>query len=85
MYESEKLQGVPELLDAKIADKHFLIAIDILQDALRTIRKSEMESVGALSDMRVYFSNQETVSSHTLHMLALIFQVDDRYPDRRAP
>ncbi|KAL8943200.1 MAG: hypothetical protein Q9211_001069 [Gyalolechia sp. 1 TL-2023] len=56
----EKLQTVPEILDARIADKKFLAAVDILQDALRMIRKSEMENIGALSDLRVYFSNQET-------------------------
>ncbi|KAL8772637.1 MAG: hypothetical protein Q9209_002298 [Squamulea sp. 1 TL-2023] len=57
---SEKLQTIPELLDAQIADKHFLAAVDQLQDALRTIRRSEMENISALSDLRVYFSNQET-------------------------
>lgn len=53
---------VPEQLDARIADKHFLSAVDLLQDALRIIRKSEMEKIGALTDLRIYFSNQETVS-----------------------
>lgn len=52
---------MPESLDARIAEKHFLGAVDLLQDALRMIRKSEMESIGGLSDLRVYFSNQETV------------------------
>ncbi|KAL9021031.1 MAG: hypothetical protein Q9185_001699 [Variospora sp. 1 TL-2023] len=61
----EKLQTVPELLDARIAEKHFLAAVDLLQDALRIIRKSEMESIGGLSDLRVYFSNQETVRHST--------------------
>ncbi|KAL9014591.1 MAG: hypothetical protein Q9173_000756 [Seirophora scorigena] len=56
----EKLQTVPESLDARITEKHFLGAVDLLQDALRLIRKSEMESIGGLSDLRVYFSNQET-------------------------
>jgi exocyst complex component 4 len=32
-----------------------------LQGALRMIRRSEMESIGALSDLRVYLSNQEHV------------------------
>ncbi|KAL9596110.1 MAG: hypothetical protein Q9219_006009 [cf. Caloplaca sp. 3 TL-2023] len=58
----EKLQKVPEVLDARIAEKQFLAAVDILQDALRMIRKSEMENIGALSDLWVYFSNQETMS-----------------------
>ncbi|CAO1603957.1 exocyst subunit [Xanthoria calcicola] len=56
----EKLQALPELLDSHIADKHFLAAVDLLQDALRTIRRSELESISALSDLRVYFSIQET-------------------------
>ncbi|KAL8803599.1 MAG: hypothetical protein Q9182_003104 [Xanthomendoza sp. 2 TL-2023] len=56
----EKLQRIPESLDALIADKNFLAAVDLLQDALRTIRRSEMESITALSDLKVYFSHQET-------------------------
>ncbi|KAG8532150.1 uncharacterized protein KY384_003790 [Bacidia gigantensis] len=56
----ERLQLVPEQLDARISDKHFLTAVDLLQDALRMIRKAEMENIGALTDLRIYFSNQET-------------------------
>lgn len=56
----ERLQLMPEQLDARISDKHFLPAVDLLQDALRMIRKSEMENIGALTDLRIYFSNQET-------------------------
>ncbi|KAL9101332.1 MAG: hypothetical protein Q9163_003400 [Psora crenata] len=56
----ERLQLIPERLDARISDKHFLLAVDLLQDALRMIRKSEVENIGALTDLRVYFSNQET-------------------------
>ena len=56
----EKLQVVPEQLDARISDKRFLPAVDLLQDALRMIRKSEVENIGALIDLRIYFSNQET-------------------------
>ena len=56
----EKLQLVPEQLDARISDKHFLSAVDLLQDALRIIRRSDIENIGALTDLRIYFSNQET-------------------------
>ncbi|KAI9837469.1 MAG: hypothetical protein M1819_007117 [Sarea resinae] len=56
----EQLQLIPEKLEARISEKRFLTAVDVLQDALRMIRKSEMESIGALSDLRVYLSNQET-------------------------
>ncbi len=56
----EKLQIVPDQLDARLSEKHFLPAVDLLQDALRMIRKSEMENIGAVTDLRIYFSNQET-------------------------
>jgi exocyst complex component 4 len=55
----EQLQLVPEKLEARISEKRFLTAVDILQDALRMIRKTEMEKIGALSDLRTYLSNQE--------------------------
>lgn len=55
----EQLQAVPEELEAQISEKRFLGAVDTLQDALRLIRKPEMEEIGALSDLRVYLSNQE--------------------------
>ena len=56
----EKVQLLPEQLDAHIADKHFLTAVDVLQDALRLIRNSNLENIGALADLRVYLNNQET-------------------------
>lgn len=52
---------MPEILDARISEKQFLTAVGVLQDALRLIRRSELENIGALSDLRIYFSNQETV------------------------
>ncbi|KAF1985897.1 hypothetical protein K402DRAFT_394149 [Aulographum hederae CBS 113979] len=55
----EQLQSVPERLEAQISEKRFLSAVDILQDGLRLMRKSEMDNIGALSDLRVYLSNQE--------------------------
>ncbi|KAL1608190.1 exocyst subunit [Paraconiothyrium brasiliense] len=55
----EQLQLVPDKLEARISEKRFLTAVDILQDALRMIRKSEMEKIGALSELRTYLSNQE--------------------------
>jgi exocyst complex component 4 len=55
----EQLQLVPDKLEARISEKRFLTAVEILQDALRMIRKSEMENIGALSDLRIYLSNQE--------------------------
>jgi exocyst complex component 4 len=55
----EDLQQIPEKLEARISEKRFLTAVDILQKALSTIRKSEMEKIGALNDLRTYLSNQE--------------------------
>ncbi|KAF2087512.1 hypothetical protein K490DRAFT_41238 [Saccharata proteae CBS 121410] len=55
----EQLQQVPEKLEARISEKRFLPAVDVLQDALRLIRRSDMEDIGAISDLRVYLSNQE--------------------------
>ncbi|KAI5365415.1 putative Sec8 exocyst complex component specific domain, exocyst complex component Sec8/EXOC4 [Septoria linicola] len=55
----EQLQQVPEKLEAQISEKRFLGAVDILQDALKLMRKPEMEEIGALSDLKVYLSNQE--------------------------
>ncbi|KAF1915375.1 Sec8 exocyst complex component-specific domain-containing protein [Ampelomyces quisqualis] len=55
----EELQLVPEQLEARISEKRFLTAVDILQKALLMIRRSEMEKIGALNDLRTYLSNQE--------------------------
>ncbi|WPH00708.1 putative exocyst complex component sec8 [Acrodontium crateriforme] len=55
----EHLQLVPERLEAEISEKRFLAAVDTLQEALALIRKSEMEDIGALGDLKVYLSNQE--------------------------
>ncbi|KAI9843458.1 MAG: hypothetical protein M1837_006304 [Sclerophora amabilis] len=56
----EQLQLVPEKLEARISEKRFLSAIDVLHEALRIIRRSELEDIGALTELRVYLSNQET-------------------------
>lgn len=55
-----EVQLLPEKLEQKISDKRFLSAVDILQEGLRLIRRSEFEEIGALSDLRSYFTNQET-------------------------
>ncbi|KAL9000034.1 MAG: hypothetical protein Q9169_001279 [Polycauliona sp. 2 TL-2023] len=96
----EKLQAIPELLDAHIADKHFLAAVDLLQDALRMIRASEIVSISALSDLRIYFSNQETSLADIMieelhdHLYLKPPQCQERWkayssvsqsPNRRAP
>ncbi|KAI9826901.1 MAG: hypothetical protein M1832_005840 [Thelocarpon impressellum] len=56
----EDLQLIPEKLEARISEKRFLTAVEILQDALEMMRRPEVEGIGALSDLRVYLSNQES-------------------------
>lgn len=55
----DTLQTVPDRLEAQISEKRFLGAVDTLQEALKVIRRPEMEEIGALSDLKVYLSNQE--------------------------
>lgn len=62
----EQLQVMPEKLEAHISEKRFLAAVETLQDALKLMRKPEMEDVGALTDLRLYFNNQEHAISDIL-------------------
>lgn len=56
----EHLRLVTDKLEARISEKRFLTAVDVLQDALKLIRKPEMDKIDALSDLRSYLANQET-------------------------
>ncbi|CAG8422193.1 unnamed protein product [Penicillium salamii] len=56
----EEIQSLPEKLESQISDKRFLAAVDVLHTGLRVLRRSELEEIGALSDIRAYFINQET-------------------------
>lgn len=58
--ELEELRQVPDQLEARISEKRFLTAVDVLQNALRRLRKPELDDIGALSDLRSYLANQET-------------------------
>lgn len=58
--ELEELRGVPDQLEARISEKRFLTAVDVLQNALRKLRKPDLDEIGALSDLRSYLANQET-------------------------
>jgi exocyst complex component 4 len=55
----EQLRLVTDRLEARISEKRFLTAVDVLQGALRMLRKPEMDNIGALSDLRIYLANQE--------------------------
>ncbi|KAL6879088.1 exocyst complex component [Trichoderma novae-zelandiae] len=59
--ELDDLRAVPDQLEARISEKRFLTAVDVLQTALRKLRKPELDNIGALSDLRSYLANQETV------------------------
>lgn len=59
---SDDLKQVPDRLEALIGDKRFLPAAVLLVRSLKTVNKPELEELGALSDLRAYFTSQETVS-----------------------
>ncbi|KAI1104328.1 Sec8 exocyst complex component-specific domain-containing protein [Jackrogersella minutella] len=58
--ELEDLRTVPDQLEARISEKRFLTAVEVLQNALRKLRKPELDDIAALNDLRSYLSNQET-------------------------
>ncbi|KHE87327.1 hypothetical protein GE21DRAFT_8185 [Neurospora crassa] len=58
--ELDDLRTVPDQLEARISEKRFLTAVEVLQNALRKLRKPELDNIGALSDLRSYLANQET-------------------------
>lgn len=58
--ELEELRQVPDQLEARISEKRFLTAVEVLQNALRRLRKPELDDIGALGDLRSYLANQET-------------------------
>lgn len=64
--EIEELRLVPDQLEARISEKRFLTAVDILQNALRRIRVPALDEIGALSDLRSYLTNQETALTDIL-------------------
>lgn len=58
--ELDDLRAVPDQLEARISEKRFLTAVDVLQNALRKLRRPELDDIGALNDLRSYLVNQET-------------------------
>lgn len=56
---------MPEKLEARISEKRFLRAVQLLSDSLKTIRQPEMMEIAALGDLRSYLSNQEVVCIHS--------------------
>lgn len=58
--ELDDLRTVPDQLEARISEKRFLTAVEVLQNALRKLTRPELDGIGALSDLRSYLANQET-------------------------
>ncbi|KAK4043058.1 Sec8 exocyst complex component-specific domain-containing protein [Parachaetomium inaequale] len=58
--ELDDLRTVPDQLEARISEKRFLTAVEVLQNALRKLTKPELEGIGALGELRNYLANQET-------------------------
>lgn len=58
--ELDDLRAVPDQLEARISEKRFLTAVEVLHNALRKLRRPELDGIGALNDLRSYLANQET-------------------------
>lgn len=56
----EQLRELPTKLEEKINEKRWIGAVDILGEALVNSRKSGLEDIGAMSDLRGYFAGQES-------------------------
>ncbi|KAK4138725.1 hypothetical protein BT67DRAFT_476867 [Trichocladium antarcticum] len=57
--ELDDLRTVPDQLEARISEKRFLTAVEVLQNALRKLTRPELDDIGALGDLRSYLANQE--------------------------
>ena len=58
--ELDDLRAIPDQLEARISEKKFLSAVEVLHGALRKLRRPELDGIGALNDLRGYLANQET-------------------------
>ena len=58
--ELDDLRAVPDQLEARISEKRFLTAVEILQSALRKLRRPELDNIAGLNDLRGYLANQDT-------------------------
>lgn len=52
---------MPEQIETLVSEKRLLLAALVLVRSIKTINKPALREVGALSDLRGYFSTQETV------------------------
>lgn len=56
----EQLRELPARLEEKINEKRWIGAADVLGEALISSRKSGLDDIGAMSDLRGYFTTQES-------------------------
>lgn len=64
--EVEDLRSVPDQLEARISEKRFLTAVEVLQNALRKLRRPELDKIGGLAELRNYLGNQENALMEVL-------------------
>lgn len=51
---------MPDNLEARISEKKFLSAVEVLSEGLTMIRQPNLMEIGALSELRAYLSSQES-------------------------
>ncbi|KAF3913689.1 hypothetical protein AA313_de0202028 [Arthrobotrys entomopaga] len=56
----EHLRDVPERLDLRMGEKHFLTAVDILMEGLKNSNRPELKGIGALHDLQRGLKDQES-------------------------
>lgn len=64
---SEHLKSLPDTLESLMSEKRLLEAAILLVRSMKTINKSEMLEIGAVSDLRGYLIGQENVSDFLFH------------------
>lgn len=62
----QNIQALPEKLEARISEKRFIAAVEILQAGLRLVHRSELDDITSLGDLRIYLTNQETTLTDIL-------------------
>ncbi|CAG7847601.1 Probable exocyst complex component sec8 [Serendipita indica DSM 11827] len=83
--EIEYLKSVPDNLESLISEKKLLQASSLLIRSIKMITKSDMQDIGALSDLKAYLTGQETTLRDILidelqaHMYLKVFWCDTRW------
>ena len=59
---SDDLKRVPARLEQLLADKHYLLAVTVLQDASRQLASEGLADLGVLADLRRTLEQRRSVS-----------------------